>query len=200
MDCYMMRYGKSGFNLPAIITDSFNRSNGKLGNADTGQAWLTGGAATTAWVVSSNVAKRASATTSVNDVAYIDCGKSDVIVSADITYTTFSNASRVIARMSGTNINNCMAARFSAANIVVLERIIGGSVDSIAQAQVAITSGSTHSIRLECRGNIFSVYIDGVLKISTEDDNALKTNTIVGMFLACSNVNNDWFDNFTVKG
>lgn len=200
MDCYMMRHGESGFNLPTIITDSFNRANGNLGTAETGQVWLTGGVATTAWVVSSNVAKRASATTSVNDVAYIDCGKSDVIVSADITYTTLSNASRVIARMSGANINNCMAARFSAANIVVLERIIGGSVDSIAQATVSITSGSTHSLVLMCRGNIFSVYVDGILKISIEDDNVLKTNTIVGMFLSCSSTLSDWFNNFSVKG
>lgn len=200
MDCYMMRHGESGFNLPTIITDSFNRSNGNLGNADTGQAWLTGGAATTKWVVSSNVAKRASATTSVNDVAYIDCGKSDVIVSADITLTTSSSGSRLVARMSGTSVDNSMSMYLHPGGTVSIFRTISGSNSSIASAPFAFVGGSTYSCVFMCRGNVFSVYINGVLKVSAEDDNALKTNTRVGMFLPCSDTGTDWFDNFTVKG
>ena len=200
MDCYMMRHGDAGFNLPTIITDLFNRSNGNLGNADTGQAWLTGGVATTAWVVNTNAARRASATTSVNDVTYIDCGKFDVIVSADITLTTFSDGSRLVARMSGTSVDNSMSMHLNPNGTVSIFRTISGSNTAIASAPFAFVGGSTYSCVFMCRGNVFSVYINGVLKISTEDDNALKTNTRVGMFLPCSGTSFDWFDNFTVKG
>ena len=143
MDCYMMRYGESGFNLPTIITDSFNRSNGNLGNADTGQAWLTGGAATTAWVVNSNVAKRAMASASVNDVAYIDCGKSDVIVSADITLTTSSSGSHLVARMSGTSVDNSMSMKLHPNGTVSILRTISRSNSTIAKDQFTFVVCST---------------------------------------------------------
>lgn len=200
MECYMTRYKANGFNPPILISDTFNRSNGNLGIADTGQSWLTGGTATTAWVVNSNVAKRATATTSVNDVTYIDCGKSDVIISADITKTALSNASRIIARMSGTNTNNCMFMDINSAGQVYLGSLINGISNIFAQSKYPYTSGSTYSCRLECRGNIFTVYIDGVLKICSEDDNALKNNTRAGMFLACSSTSFDWFENFVLRG
>lgn len=200
MDCYLMRYGESGFNLPTVVTDTFDRANGNLGNADTGQAWLTGGVATTAWVVSSNVAKRASATTSVNDVTYIDIGKTDVILSADITLTTFSNGSRLVARMSGTDVNNCMSMLLSGNGTVSCVRTISGSSTALSSSPFSFSPGATYSCVFMCRGNIFSIYVDGVLKVSVEDDNALKTNTIVGMFLPCTSKNYDWFDNFVAKG
>lgn len=200
MDCYMMRYRPYGFNPPIIISDTFNRSNGNLGTADTGQSWLTGGSATTAWVVSSNVAKRASATTSVNDVTYIDCGKSDVIISANITITSFSNSIRLVARMSGTDINNCMSMVLSSSGVVYIVKTISGSVTTLTQAPYSYSYGSTYSCKFVCRGNIFTVYIDGVLKVSTENDNTLKTNTRAGMFLSCSSASYDSFENFVLRG
>lgn len=200
MDCYMMRHGESGYNLPTIITDLFDRANGNLGNADTGQAWLTGGVATTAWSVYSNHARRSSATTSVNDVAYIDCGKFDVIISANIMITTYSQGSCLVARMSGTSVDNCMRLYLHPTGTVVIQKIISGSITNIAQAPFAFTSGNTYSCIFVCRGNVFSAYINSVLKVSAEDDNALKTNTRIGMFLPCTDYTSDWFDNFVAKG
>lgn len=197
----MTRYGSSGFNLPTVVTDTFNRANGNLGNADSGQAWLTGGVATTAWVVSSNVAKRASATTSVSDVAYIDIGKTDVILSADIVITNSSQGSSLIARMSGTTVDNCMRFYMYGNGTLAIMKFIGGVQTTLAQTTFSYTSGASYSCTFTCRGNIFSAYINGVLKVSTEDDNALKSNTKVGMFLPCTSLaTSDWFDNFVAKG
>lgn len=191
MDCYMNRR-----RIRDIVSDTFNRSNGFLGNAETGQSWLSNGSATSAWIVAENKAARSSATTSVNDVTYIDCGKFDVIVSADITLTTFSKGSRLVARMSGTSVDNSMSMRLYPDGTVSILR----SNTVIASSPFAFVFGSTYSCVFMCRGNVFLAYIDGVLKVSAEDDNALKTNTRVGMFLPCSDTGTDWFDNFTVKG
>lgn len=192
----MRRYG-----LPTIIYDSFNRANGNLGNADSGQAWLTGGVATTAWKVDSNVAKRVSATTSVNDVAYIDSGKTDVTISADITMTTFSNGSSLVARMSGTSLDNSMSVYIHPSGQIAVRKRISGVNTFLGLTTFSFTNGATYSCRFECKGNDFKVYLNGVLKVSVTDDNTLKTNTRVGMFLPLSGGGSgDYFDNFTVKG
>ena len=196
MECYMKRYG-----LPTIIYDSFNRANGNLGNADSGQAWLTGGVATTAWKVDSNVAKRVSATTSVNDVAYIDSGKTDVTISADITMTTFSNGSSLVARMSGTSLDNSMSVYIHPSGQIAVRKRISGVDTFLGLTTFSFTYGATYSCRFECKGNDFKVYLNGVLKVSVTDDNTLKANTRVGMFLPLSGGgSSDYFENFAVKG
>ena len=196
MDCYMKRYG-----APSIVVDRFNRVNGNLGNADSGQAWQSNGANTTAWIVSSNVAKRASVTNSVNDVAYIDCGRSDVVVSADITLTTYSQGSSLVARMSGNNLDNSISMYLHPSGQVSLRKRIAGSDTFLGLTTFSYVGGATYACILECKGNDFKIYINGVLKVSVTDDNALKTNTKVGMFLRlATSAEFDYFDNFTVKG
>lgn len=196
MDCYMKRYG-----APSIVVDRFNRANGNLGNADSGQAWQSNGANTTAWIVSSNVAKRASVTNSVNDAAYIDCGRSDVIVSADITMGGFSQGSHLVARMSGNTFNNSMSMYLHPTGQVALRKRIAGSDTFLGTTTFSYVAGTTYACRLECKGNNFKIYINDVLKVSVTDDNALKTNTKVGMFLPLtSSAASDFFDNFSVKG
>jgi len=198
MHCYMNR--RSG--TRTIISDSFNRSNGNLGNADSGQTWLTGGVPTTAWVVASNVAKRASDTTSVNDVAYIDSGRSNVTISADITMSAASNGCFLVARMSGSNMNNSISAVLAdSPNLVLIERIISGVVVDLASVSYSFTSGVTYHCDFTCNGNNFTVSINGTVVASATDDNALKHNTLVGMFLPLPGIStNDYFDNFKAVG
>lgn len=192
----MKRYGS-----PVIIYDTFNRANGALGNAETGQAWQSDGSNTTAWVVSGNVAKRASATTAVTDAAYIDCGKPDVTVSADITMTDYSYSIQIFARMSGTSFNNCMSLILGRDGYLRIRKVIGGTVTNIASYAYSYVSGATHSCKLSCAGNTFKAYLDGELKITVDDDNALKTNTKVGMHLPCgASTAFDWINNFIARG
>lgn len=180
--------------------DSFNRANGNLGNADSGQAWLTGGTPTTAWVVSSNVAKRASATTSLTDVAYIDCGRTDVTVSATITMTTVSNGCYLVARL-GADMNNGMSAIFAdSPNLVLIRKSIAGVNTDLASVSYSFTSGVAYDCSFTCNGNNFSVSVNGTVVATATNDNALKTNTRVGMFLPLpTSSSGDYFDNFTAR-
>lgn len=198
MDCYMVRRGGV---MKTIVFDSFDRANGYLGNAETGQAWLSNGSNTTAWVVNGNVAKRYSPTTAVTDSAYIDCGKSNVVVSADITISDYSLGVYLVARMSGVSVDNCVALYLSRAGLVYIRKCISGTWTSLGQAAYSYVSGNTYSCELSCIGNTFNAYLNGELKVTAEDDNALKSNTKVGMYLPCeSSAGFDWFNNFIARG
>ena len=195
-DCYMKRYG-----APTIVLDKFNRSNGYLGNADSGQAWQSNGANTNAWWIDGNRARRASVTDSVSDVAYIDCGRSDVVVSADITQNGFANGSHLVARMSGNNFDNSMSLLVNSSGQVAVRKRISGVDTLLGATTYTYTAGAIYACRFECKGNDFKVYINDVLKVSVTDDNALKANTKVGMFLPITvSQYFDFFDNFSVKG
>ena len=184
-----------------IAFDYFNRADGALGTADSGQAWLSNGTNTTAWVVSSNKAKRASVTNSVNDVAYIDSGRTDVTVSADITMGGYSQGSHLVARMSGNNFDNSISMYLHPSNQVALRKRISGVDTFLGLTSFGYVLGTTYDCRIECKGNDFKIYINDVLKVSVTDDNALKTNTKVGMFLPVATSEAfDFFDNFSVKG
>lgn len=63
------------------ITDSFNRTDGSLGSADTGQAWS---ATRGTWTISTNKATSSDAG-STYPLAAVETGAQNVIVSADIT-------------------------------------------------------------------------------------------------------------------
>lgn len=196
MDCYMKRYG-----APAIVVDRFNRANGDLGIADSGQQWLSSGVATIHWWVSSNIARRAAATNLVGTVAYIDCGKTDVIVSAGITMGGFSQGSHLVARMSGDNFDNSMSMYLHPDNTIALRKRIAGVDTFLGATTFGYAAGTTYACRFECKGNDFKLYVNDVLKVSVTDDNALKTNTRVGMHLPLvSSADFDYFDNFSVKG
>lgn len=192
----MRRYG-----YKPIIYDSFNRANGNLGNADSGQAWLSDGSATTRWVINSNVAKRSDATSLSTDVAYIDCGKSDVIISADVvmhyTYGTY-----LVARMTGSSFANSMSVYLDQSGQVAVQKTISGAATTFGLTTFSYTYGSVINCVFSCIGNDFKVYINGALKVSVTDDNALKTNTMCGMHikLAGTTTSDDYFDNFLLKG
>ena len=192
----MKRYG-----APSIVVDRFNRANGDLGTAESGQAWLSNGSATADWWVSSNRARRAAATNLVGTVAYIDCGRTDVIVSADITMGGYSQGSHLVARMSGNNFDNSMSMYLSPSGSIALRKRIAGADTFLGTTTYTYTAGATYACRLECKGNDFKIYLNDVLKVSITDDNALKSNTKIGMFLPLvSSTAFDFFDNFSVKG
>lgn len=187
--------------LPTIGYDTFNRADGNLGVLDSGQTWLSNGVATTVWAVGSNKAKRTAATNAVTTVAYFDCGRTNVAITADITMGGFSQGSSLVARMSGTSLDNSMSMYLHPNGQVAVRKRISGSDTLLGLTTYSYVSGATYACKFECKGNDFNVYIDGVLKISVTDDNVLKTNTQVGMFLPlATSAAFDYFDNFTVKG
>lgn len=196
MDCYMKRIG-----LPTIGYDTFNRADGNLGVLDSGQTWLSNGVATTEWAVGSNKAKRTAATGAVTTVAYFDCGRTNVTITANITMGGFSQGSSLVARMSGTSLDNSMSLYLHPSGQVAVRKRMSGVDTFLGVTTYSYVVGTTYACRFECEGNGFKVYINGVLKVSVSDDNTLKTNTKVGMFLPLTtSAASDYFDNFTVKG
>ena len=194
-DCYMRRYGS-----PSIVVDRFNRANGYLGNADSGQAWLTGGSPTTSWVVSSNVAKLASVPGLSTMITYIDYDVSNVTVSADITITYRSQGSCILARLGSSYDESIGMFVYNDGTVSIVKRDLGG-VTVLATGTYSHSDGGTHSCSLSCIGNDFTASIDGVVRVSVTNDNALKTNTKVGMFLPITgSADFDYFDNFVVRG
>lgn len=190
--------------LPLIISDEFNRADGYLGNADTGQAWLTNGSPTTAWNVASNSAKRSSATSSALDVAYIDSGKSNVVVSAIMKIGGYA-AQCLVARMGGVSIDDCIRFVFNLNPVGTLSirKTIASVTTILATANFSYAHGSSYLCSLSCIGNDFIATLDGVQVLSATDDNALKTNTKVGMFIPFASgatYTEDYMDNFTARG
>ena len=187
--------------MKTIVFDSFNRANNYLGTAETGQAWKSNGSNTTAWNVVSNVAKLGSPSTAFTDAAYIDCGKSDVILNADIRISDFSFGIYLVARMSGTSADNCMALYLGKDGNIRIGKYVSGTWTSLSTAAYSYVSQTTYSCEFACIGNTFNAYLNGALKCTATDDNAFKTNTKVGMYLPCASSSGvDWFDNFSARG
>jgi len=199
MDCYVERSG-----IRTIIYDSFDRADGALGNAETGQTWLTNGSATTAWTILSNKARRASATYSKTSVAYIDAGKPNVTLSADLILDSGNMGSYLIARMSGTSVDNSMSLYVDLDYRIRIIKIIAGVNTILAQTtSYVISPGTSYACTFSCIGDRFTASLDGVEVLAVTDDNALKSNTIVGMFLPIATdfpTNANFFDNFIARG
>lgn len=197
MDCYKARRGGL---MRVIVSDTFTRANGYIGNAETGQNWLTTGSA---WLVASNVAQRSAATAATSSVAYIDIAKSDVIVSANFRLGGYAVHS-IIARMSGDTVDNSIRFSFSPGGNVSIIRTISGVNTVLATAAHSYSAGSTYACSLSCIGNDFTATVDGAVVVSVTDDNALKTNTKVGMYLPFASaeypITLDYMDNFLARG
>lgn len=157
----------------AGVSDSFNRANGALGTADTGQTWTTGG---TAPVISANQVKwNGNAGT-----AMIDSGRSDGSVSLD---AVAGSGYFLLARYTGTDY------------ILVGQNIFkqrkAGVDTTFAQATFNWNPGSTATLVLS--GATASLYIDGSLVATARTD--VVTGTSHGFEVSTSS---DLVDNFSV--
>ena len=113
----------------------------------------------------------------------------------------YSQGSHLVARMSGNNFDNSISMYLHPSNQVALRKRISGVDTFLGLTSFGYVLGTTYDCRIECKGNDFKIYINDVLKVSVTDDNALKTNTKVGMFLPVATSEAfDFFDNFSVKG
>jgi len=82
-----------------------------------------------------------------------------------------------------------------------IQKFVNGDPTLLASSPIAIDANKTYHCVLTCNGNYFALMVNGILAVSATDDNALKTNTHVGMFMATYTVGSaDCFDNFVVKG
>jgi len=171
-------------------TDSFNRADNAttgtaLGSADSGQAWTI--SPTNRWKIASNKAGNQSFTGGGQCVAYLDAGVADCTVQLEVKMNTVRMCAGVAARLSDTN--NFILAILQKTNggtgandALYLQKRVAGSYTTLGQVNdYGITNGTTYTIKLVLAGNVHTVYVDGVQKLTYTGTTGLESNTKHGI-------------------
>lgn len=159
-----------------IAKDGFDRANGPLGNAEVGGAWLVNNGSVT---IVSNKAKGGTAGTT--NMATLLMPQLDYDISVDFTWYSGEVIS-LVARSDASAGLNFMRIRYDGTKVEIY-KVIAGVSTSLASYNYSWGSGATHNLRLSCRGNDFTGYLDGALVVSATSDNATKVNYRAGFGL-----------------
>jgi len=159
------------------ITDSFNRANGALGNADTGETWTQVGPAN--FTIVSNHAS----ISSTEGVAIADATFSHDV---DITIELTANPSNSGIVLHYRDLNNLTYVQVNAA-VVGLYRRAAGTFATLASTGNLRASGE--SLRVVSIDGVVYCYADTQLVIAHEDDFSLVTDTGVGIRGISSTIN-----------
>jgi hypothetical protein len=160
------RFGSVTSQKRFVVHDSFNRADGSLGTADSGQLWISGGLSGT-FSILGNVA-RATATSH----NYLQ-GVSDGEISA--TIVTKHNLSGITFRevdYQNTFRLICNYERWD------LQKRVSGATTTLAEIPGA-ASGDV--LRVSMRGDTINVYVNGSLKATVTDTYNL-TETSCGLY------------------
>lgn len=176
-----------------IASDTFTRSNGAIGTAELGGAWVVPVGSVN---VSSNQAK---GTSNNSNYAALLIPQLDYEVSADVTWYT-GEILAIVLRGSSSNDDSQMRARIIGTEITITKRLSGTNT-TLATYSSTWTSGTTKNVKISCYGNVFTCYLNGTQILTATDDNATKTQQYAG-FLASKSaaVPASLFDNFLVMG
>lgn len=148
-----------------LASDSFNRANGALGTADSGQVWQTN---TANFIVSSN--KGSVNALDDTQFAYIDVGQSNVSVSLDFSQTsTLGNCPKLFFR--GIDYKNAYVIYWVSSGWQ-LYKLVNGVPTSLSSSTIVggPTSTNTVTAKAICNGNSLSWYLNGTL-VATITDN-----------------------------
>lgn len=152
-----------------VASDDFNRADGALGNAVTGQTWTVG-----TGNVATIISNQAGALASSSNYPNLAITQSDNIdIELDMTLPTLvtGSISGVSARVSaGNNQALIFGALTNGTKAGFLTTLSGGSTVP-ANVSFTFVAGQTYHLKLEVRGNVYKGYIDGVL-IQTYTDSA----------------------------
>lgn len=175
--------------IVTLVSDDFNRANGSLGTAPTGQTWaVTTG---TAAIASNKAAPAAGGS------AIIDSASVDVDVSADLTWG--SNTAGILFRCNSTETDRMGVFQDGATSLTMYKKVAGTTTATSTITHNA-TGGATFNLRCRVISNQVQVFIDGVLQaiwtIDSAAHTATKTNTYVGIR---GSSGTHTFDNFLAK-
>ena len=166
-----------------VVSDSFNRPNGIIGKAETGQTWSNSGIG---WVVANGMAKQ---NNNGNAGLVIDSG----LVNCDISVIgTFFTQIAIVFRW--TNISNYYRFRVLNNNTAAIIRVANGAASLISSIPITATR-KDYSLRVVNIGSSIRCYLDGVLIIDANDSTYL-TQTKQGLL---SDNTENYFDNYIVK-
>lgn len=175
-----------------LVWDSFNRANGAIGNADSGQAWVASGAKPL--YVQSNVCI-GDAAGALEDCHYIDCGQSDVFVQAELYLSASSGLHcGLVWRLADADNYHLVFLFYNGGTNYRLyyARFVAGSWEGLTYVPYVAAPGSYVTCRIEARGANHKIYFDGVEEYDF-DSAAHQTATGVGILLDSST---QWLDDF----
>ena len=176
-----------------IVFDDFNRADGALGNAVTGQAWTV---VSGTWAILSNTA-RVSTSTNSHDIAIIDTDKSNIraIMTLSTVNTDTSNeGGRLIIRY--TDSRNYWAfgqAVFTPLRYAWFKRVNNVPVQTVI---AGLTPSNGDVVAIIAVGNSIQFLVNGVV-VGTTTDSFNATATICGI-KGWSNTSAR-YDNFLVE-
>jgi hypothetical protein len=140
---------------PYVVGDGFERTDGVLGNATTGQAWVTGVGAPVI------VSGKAAASTAVNTRAYVETNLANGYFEVNMTHTGAATQTWLVFRLS--DANNFWRLGFNGGDLK-LEKIVAGVATAIVTGtSVWVFYDSPTSIRVgvRCSGSDLTVTIAG---------------------------------------
>lgn len=172
-----------------VVTDTFTRADnaGALGNADTGQAWLT--IVGNAFGISSNQAYNTD-TANTLSIAAIDAGASNVRIACTVTRTT--QVAGVAFRISDSS--NYWTVNLSGAS-TTLVKTVAGATTTVATYGSAFSGAS--DVVVTANGANIGVSVNGELILSASDA-FNQTATRHGIFRQ-QTLNNSRHDNLSIK-
>lgn len=171
------------------VFDGFNRADGALGNADTGQAWqnFVGGLS-----ILNGQAYDSSPTTEEH-LSVIDAGIYDCTVSVQVVYQDVACGCFVRLQDPSNHMNVYLHS-----NALKIDRVIGGEGVSLGVQNMALVSGTTYTIITQLTGARILANVPELSQaLEINDANVLTTKTQHGIFVYNSTAK---FDNFTVRG
>ena len=178
-DCYVIRRSSG-----RIAFDYFNRANGALGTADSGQSWIT--PAETLSIVS-NKAARTTATPSLGVNAFLPTGAQAHVIDSDITLGSGDLAGLRVLSSTSSPEQNGWAVYFNGSDAYIVLFQSGG-ITTHATASFNWTAGATKHVKVSASqsGTTISIvaYVDGVSVVTSNYASApTGTLTYAGLFL-----------------
>lgn len=179
----------------AIAADDFNRADGALGTAVTGQSWNNVGNTT---IISNQAGCLSNSSTYPNvDIALSD----NIDIEIDIIFPSTVNPGSiagVFARVGGASNNQGLIFGAKTASKAGFINTLTGASTVPADANFTFVAGQTYRLKLEVRGNVYKGYVNGTLLSTYTDSNNINlTSTKHGLcFYSTTAVRGD---NFVIK-
>ncbi len=168
---------------PALVYDTFTRSNGALGNTETAdpdsrpltaKAWTANQGT---WAVATNKAAASALDGGSVAIATYDAGAANVIHTAKLTRSA-ANVGVVVRYVDSSNY----VIGYHDGTNAKLDKVVAGVTTNVASA--AATYGAGNELRIICDGTSFQLFYNNVKigSTGTISDAALQSPTLHGLF------------------
>lgn len=174
-----------------IVSDTFTRADGAIGNTETAQAWVEWAST---WLIDTNKVKCSAVTAGENGFALVNAGVPNAEVRVDITMEALSYMG-LAARF--TDEDNFILLQPVAGDMRLYKLVAGVATELDAASAPTSPDGETHTWAIRCDGDLIETYKDGVLAHSVTD---AFNNTVENFGMRVYNAANTTgrFDNFEV--